>query len=45
MRNSMGMDMTMDMRMDTVEGLGDITIMGLYKLYMNNPDVPTKSLP
>ena len=44
-RSAMGMDMTMDMQMDTVEGLGDMTLMGLYKLYMDNPDVPTKSLP
>jgi len=43
-RSAMGMDMTMDMQMDTVEGLGDMTLMGLYKLYMDNPDVPTKKL-
>lgn len=37
-------DMRMDMKMDTVEGLGDITLMGLYTLYTDKPDLPTKKI-
>lgn len=42
-------DMTMDMKMDTVEGLGDMTLMGLYTLYTDKPGddkfaLPTKRL-
>lgn len=44
MRSPMGMDMRMNMEMDTVEGLGDMTLMGLYKLYRDNPDAPAKKL-
>lgn len=44
MRDPWGMDMTMDMKMPTVEGLGDTTLMGLYTLYTNTPDQPTKKL-
>ena len=43
-RNTMGMDMTMDMKMDTVEGLGDMTLMGLYQIYEDNHELPTKKL-
>ncbi|WKZ18167.1 MAG: transporter [Candidatus Jettenia sp. CY-1] len=43
-RNPMGMDMIMDMEMDTVEGLGDVTLMGLYTLYTDAPVLPTKKL-
>ncbi|MCF6155152.1 MAG: transporter [Candidatus Brocadia sp.] len=37
-------DMRMDMKMDTVEGLGDMTLMGLYTLYTDKPDLPTKKI-
>ena len=37
-RSAMGMDM--DMSMDTVEGLGDVSIMGLYTLYTDAPVRP-----
>ncbi|KXK31892.1 MAG: hypothetical protein UZ01_00681 [Candidatus Brocadia sinica] len=37
-------DMRMDMKMDTVEGLGDMTLMGLYTLYTDKPDLPTKKV-
>ena len=40
----MGMDMTMDMKMDTVEGLGDMTLMGLYQIYEDNHELPAKKL-
>ncbi len=43
-RNTMGMDMTMDMKMDTVEGLGDMTLMGIYQIYEDNHELPTKKL-
>ncbi|CAG1771572.1 hypothetical protein BAC3_01916 [uncultured bacterium] len=35
-------DMRMDMKMDTVEGLGDMTLMGLYTLFTDKPTLPTK---
>lgn len=44
MRDPMGMEMVMDMKMDTIEGLGDVTLMGLYKIYEDAPDNPKKSL-
>ena len=37
-------DMRMDMKMDTVEGLGDMTLMGLYTLYTDKSALPTKKL-
>src|SRR4030067_3583750 len=37
-RSAMGMDM--DMSMDTVEGLGDVSIMGLYTLYTDVQATP-----
>ncbi len=43
-RNAMCMDMIMDMKMDTVEGLGDMTLMGFYQIYTDNHDQPTKRL-
>lgn len=43
-RDTMGMDMKMDMTMDTVEGLGDITLMGLYTVYTDAPIRPTQRL-
>jgi len=36
--------MRMDMKMDTVEGLGDMTLMGLYTLHTDKPVLPTKKL-
>lgn len=36
MKNMMGMVMKSDMTMDTVEGLGDVTIVGIYTLYSDN---------
>ena len=39
-----GNDMRMDMKMDTVEGLGDITLMGLYTLYTDKSDLPTRKV-
>lgn len=39
-RNTMGMDM----KMDTVEGLGDMTLMSLYTLYTDKPAHPKKKL-
>lgn len=44
MRNSMGMDMDMKMEMDTVEGLGDITLMGFYTLHTDESIHPKKKL-
>lgn len=43
-RGAMGMDMRMDMKMDTVEGPGDMTLMGLYTLLADEPGNPTKKL-
>ncbi len=40
MRNKSGMGMIMDMQMPTVEGLGDITLLGLYTLYTDAPVRP-----
>lgn len=40
--SSIGNDTIMDMKMDTVEGLGDVTLMGLYTLYADKPTSPTK---
>ncbi len=42
--NAAGNDMRMDMKMDTVEGFGDITLMGLYTLYIDKPDLPAKKI-
>lgn len=39
-----GNDMRMNMEMDTVEGFGDITLMGLYTLYTDKPDLPAKKV-
>lgn len=44
MRSPMGMDMERTMKMDTVEGLGDITFMGLYTPYTDALVRPTKRL-
>ncbi|MBI5286139.1 MAG: transporter [Deltaproteobacteria bacterium] len=43
-RDTMGMDMIMNMTMDTVEGLGDITLMGLYTAYTDAPIRPNHRL-
>lgn len=43
-RDMMGMNMRMDMKMDPVDGLGDITIMGLYTAYTDAPIRPTERL-
>src|SRR3989304_2969845 len=42
MKNSMGM--TMNHTMDTVDGIGDITLIGLYTAYTDAPVRPTKRL-
>ncbi len=39
-----GRDMRMNMEMDTIEGFGDMTLMGLYTLYTDKPDLPTKKI-
>ncbi len=44
MRGTMGHQMKMDMKMNTIEGLGDVTLMGLYSLYVDKPDLPTKKI-
>lgn len=44
MRMKDAMGMIMDMTMDTVDGLGDITLMGIYNLYRDVPNKPTKSI-
>src|SRR3990167_1322540 len=44
MGTGMTMDMRMDMKMDTVEGPGDITLMGLYTLLADDLVQPTKKL-
>jgi hypothetical protein len=43
-RDTMGMDMRMDHEMPVVEGLGDISLMGLYTLYSDAPIRPTERL-
>lgn len=40
MRSRSAMGMTMDMSMETISGLGDATIMGLYTLYADAPVRP-----
>lgn len=42
MKNSMGM--VMDMKMDTVEGLGDLSLLGFYTAYTDAPVRPTERL-
>lgn len=37
-------DVRMNMKMNTVEGLGDITLMGLYTLYANKTELPTRKV-
>lgn len=44
MRSSSAMGMTMDMRMDTVQGLGDVSLLGLYVLHADAPVRPTTKL-
>ncbi|HAO93107.1 MAG: hypothetical protein A2X93_05460 [Deltaproteobacteria bacterium GWC2_56_8] len=44
MRSSSAMGMTMDMSMETVSGLGDATVMGLYTLYTDAPIRPMERL-
>lgn len=44
MRNMSAMGMVMDMRMDTVSGLGDATVLGLYTLYTDAPIRPSQRL-
>ncbi len=44
MRSRSAMGMTMDMSMETVSGLGDATVMGLYTLYTDAPVRPTERL-
>jgi hypothetical protein len=41
---AMGNDTRMDMEMDTIEGLGDVTLMGLYTIYTDEPASPTKKI-
>jgi hypothetical protein len=44
MRMKSAMGMVMDMRMETVSGLGDVSILGLYTLYTDAPIRPTQRL-
>ena len=44
MRNMNAMSMVMDMRMETVSGLGDATLLGLYTLYADAPVRPAHRL-
>jgi hypothetical protein len=44
MRNRMPNGMTMDMTMETVTGLGDVSVMGLYTAYTDAPIRPTVRL-
>jgi outer membrane putative beta-barrel porin/alpha-amylase len=44
MRSQSAMGMTMDMRMNTVSGLGDVTLLGLYTAYTDAPVRPTSRL-
>lgn len=39
-----GNDVKMDMKMSTVEGMGDMTLMGLYTIYADNVVQPEKKL-
>ncbi|MBI1912023.1 MAG: transporter [Deltaproteobacteria bacterium] len=44
MRSKSAMGMTMDMRMETISGLGDVSLLGLYTLYTDAPVRPTERL-
>jgi len=44
MRNMSAMGMVMDMRMETVSGLGDVTLLALYTLYADAPVRPARRL-
>lgn len=44
MRSQSAMGMTMDMRMETISGLGDITLLGLYTLHTDAPIRPTERI-
>lgn len=44
MRSKSAMGMVMDMRMETVSGLGDAAVLGLYTLYTDAPIRPGKRL-
>ena len=44
MRMKSAMGMTMDMTMDTVEGLGDVSVIGFYTLDTDAPIRPTRKL-
>lgn len=44
MRSRSAMGMTMDMSMETISGLGDATVMGLYTLYTDAPVRPAERL-
>lgn len=44
MRSRSAMGMVMDMRMSTVSGLGDATLLGLYTLYQDAPIRPAQRL-
>lgn len=44
MRSKNAMSMTMDMRMETVSGLGDVTLLGLYTAYTDAPIRPAERL-
>lgn len=44
MRRKNNMGMVMDMKMDNVQGIGDITLMGLYTAYTDAPIRPTQRL-
>lgn len=44
MRNKNAMGMIMEMEMDTIEGLGDITVLGLYTAYTDAPIRPSERL-
>lgn len=41
MKMSMPMPMTSDMTMDTIEGLGDVTLMAFYRIYADADTAPT----
>lgn len=42
MRSKNNMGMTMDMRMETVSGLGDVSLMGLYTIYADSERRPSE---
>lgn len=44
MRRRSAMGMTMNMTMETISGLGDVSVLGLYTLYTDAPIRPTRKL-